>query len=381
MRSLKITSFLILIHIFMNAIAMGQEAAIDVKKEQKSGEASSIADQGGKAVDNEREGGAWARGSFNDDRFELMDTVIHGTPFRWLMLGASYSLVPSPGWYSNQYSSFMMTSLRFSDTVRLLYRVQYSHYHTTRADNFPERLQNLGHNFVLHADWFQAAVGVSSKSDVLYRGFETVNINAGVKFRVWQSGHHAIFLGAIYSSKAELWKSILPLPTFAYRFMMPGFFVSVGIPMLLVWKPNEYISLALTGMLPGIGSMRLQFRLQKWLSLSFQWVRKIEPYYLHSYPFRDLSYVNYFFREALNYRDERVENKKFVLASQRAGIGISFNIEDYVHLVVFNGLQFNSSYYRTDNILARNTHGKRIANAYIFEASARVLLYRPDSIE
>src|SRR5208337_76797 len=151
------TSYAILIIVLSMAPALySQQADVEIKKEQKSGEPPSVTDQEKRAADKENEGGAWARGSMPDDKYELLDAMIHGTPFRWLMLGGSYTIIPSPGWYSNQYGGFMVTSLRLSDTVRLMYRAQYSYYHTTRDENFPERLQNLGNNVVLRADWFQA---------------------------------------------------------------------------------------------------------------------------------------------------------------------------------------------------------------------------------
>jgi hypothetical protein len=356
-----------------------QGAAGEMKKEQKAGERSSSAERGNSNADI-NEGGSWALRSMPDEKFELQDAVIHGTPFRWLMLSSSYLLVPSPGWFSNQYGASMLTSMKLTDELRLMYRLQYSYYRTTRDEDFPERLQKWTNYVVLGGGWFQVGVGASNKSDVLFKGFNTININASVNFQVWHSGHHSILLGAIFSSKAELWKSVLPLPTFAYRFVMPGLFISAGIPMLLVWRPDEHISLDLTGMLPGVGSMRLQFKIQQWLSLSLQWVRRIEPFYLHSYPIRDLGYLEYSLKEILNYQDERAEGKKFILASQRAGIGLAFNLEDYVTISLYNGLQFNASYYLTDNILARKTDGKRIANAYIFEASVRGVLYKPSDM-
>jgi hypothetical protein len=377
MNYIKVLPFLLFVFLFPGSSIFAQGQPTDLKKDQKTGEAFSTADPQKGGADTENEVRSWAGGAVPDERFEMQDKVVIGTSFRWLTLGGSYLLVPSPGWYSNQYSGSLLTSLGLTEKLRFMYLIQYSYYHTTRDDNFPERLQKLGNHIVLSGGWFQVGVSVSSKSDVLFRAFDMVNIGANVNFEVWRSGHHSILIGAIFSSRAELWKSVLPLPTFAYRFMMPGLLISVGLPMFLVWRPNETVQISLYGILPGVGNARVKFNLHRYVSLSLHWSHQKEPYYLDAYPFHDLRYVGYFLKEVLNYRDEREERKKFVLETQRAGMSFAVNIEDYVTISVYNGLQFASSYYRTDNILARNRHGERIANAYIFEAGIRGLLYDP----
>jgi hypothetical protein len=151
--------------------------------------------------------------------------------------------------------------------------------------------------------------------------------------------------------------------------------ISIGVPLYMVWRPHDQIAVILTGMLPGAGSAMVRFKLHLYVSLSLVWVHKIEPFYPTSYPFSDLRYMKYRVQEMLNYRDEIEENKKFVLSSNRAGVTFAFNIEGYVTISVFNGIQFASSYYQTRNVMDLQPDRERIAGAYVFEVNARGFLY------
>jgi hypothetical protein len=313
--------------------------------------------------------------------FDLLDIAFPGVGNSWHVLNGSYALVPGPGWYSNQYSGFLINSFRVSEGLWLCNGLFYSNYYTTRDRNFPERLQKLGEHIMLIGDRFTVNASVSSKSDILFHNFKSIDINAGANFRVWRSGPNSIRVGFIYSSRGELWTLALPLPTFAYRYATPTFIVSVGLPLFMAWRPNHTISLILAGLLPGVGRLQLRFKLHEYVSLGFQWTVRKEIFYLNAYPFRgynDLHYLTYSLRELLNYGDEREEDKKFVLSGSRAGITLSFNIQHHASIFIFNGLQFGASYYLTNNIVARSKHPYRLGNFYVFEFGARGFLYFSD---
>jgi hypothetical protein len=319
-------------------------------------------------------GDSWIDGALTDDSAHQNADILEGFSTLHVPSG-SYSLVPSPSWYSNQYGGSALDTFRLADRLWLINRIHYAYYNTTRDKNFPDRLQKVGDNVMLRGEWFTAGAAVSSKSDILFQSFKSVNINAGANFRVWRSGPHSILVGFIFSSRAEYWRSAFPLPTFAYRYMTPRFMISVGIPLYMVWRPNDHIDVIITGMLPGVGSAQVRFKLHLYVSLSLSWVRRIEPFYLSGYPFRDLRYVKYRAQEILNYRDEIDENKKFILSTNRAGVTLAFNVEGYVTISVFNGIQFASTYYLTKNIMDLRPDREYIRGAYVFEASARGFLY------
>ena len=192
---------------------------------------------------------------------------------------------------------------------------------------------------------------------------------------MWRTGPHSIHVGFIFSSKAEFWRSAFPLPTFAYRYVTPRLLISVGIPLYLVWRPHDDITVMVSGMLPGVGSAEVRFKLHRCVSLSLSWTHRLEPFYPTYYPFHDIRYLKYRVQEFFNYKDEIDENKKFILSTNRAGITFAFNIEGYVTISIFNGIQFWSSYYLTKNIMDLRPDREWIANAYIFEVNARGFLY------
>jgi hypothetical protein len=320
-------------------------------------------------------GDSWTEGLITDDSEAHQNADVLKGLSTLHALGGSYSLVPAPGWYSNQYGGSLTDAFRVADRLWLMNRIQYAYYNTTRDKNFPARLQKLGDTLMLRGDWFTAGVAVSSKSNILFQSFRSVNINAGANFRAWRTGPHSILVGFIFSSRAEYWRSAFPLPTFAYRYVTSRFLISVGVPLYMVWRPHDQIAVILTGMLPGVGSARVRFKLHRCVSLSLVWAHRIEPFYPTSYPFRDLRYVKYRMQEILNYRDEIEKNKKFVLSGNRAGVTFAFNIEGYVTISVFNGIQFASSYYLTKNIMDLRPDRERIAGAYVFEVNARGFLY------
>jgi hypothetical protein len=341
--------------------------------EKKNGNDSTAGDRKD-SVPEAHGGDSWIDGTMTDESAHQNADLLGGLSTLHALSG-SYALVPSPGWYSNQYGTSLLDAFRLAERLWLINRIHYARYNTTRDKNFPERLQKLGDNIMLHGDWFLAGVAVSSKSNILFQSFKSVNINAGANFRVWRSGPHSILVGFIFSSRAEYWRSVFPLPTFAYRYRTPHFMISIGVPLYMVWRPHDQIAVILTGMLPGAGSAMVRFKLHLYVSLSLVWVHKIEPFYPTSYPFSDLRYMKYRVQEMLNYRDEIEENKKFVLSSNRAGVTFAFNIEGYVTISVFNGIQFASSYYQTRNVMDLQPDRERIAGAYVFEVNARGFLY------
>jgi hypothetical protein len=350
-------------------------------EKQRSAEGRSSADPGNGAADRVSESQEASGGLAPSGIFDLLDIAFPGVGNSWHVLSGSYALVPGPGWYSNQYSGFLIDSFRVSKGLWLLNGLFYSNYYTTRDGNFPERLQKLGEHIMLMGDRFMVSASVSSKSDMLFHNYKSIDINAGANFRVWRSGPHSIRVGFIYSSRGELWTLALPLPTFAYRYASPRFLVSVGLPLFMAWRPNHTISLILAGLLPGVGRLQLRFKLHECVSLLLQWTVRKEIFYLNAYPFRgynDLHYLTYSLRELLNYGDEREEDKKFVLSSSRAGITLSFNIQNHASIFIFNGLQFGASYYLTNNIVARSKHPYRLGNFYVLEFGARGFLYFSD---
>jgi hypothetical protein len=318
---------------------------------------------------------SWIDGFIQDEHVEQSDAGVLDGLSSLHLPGASYALVPAPSWYSNQYSGFAVDAFRVADRMWLINSIHYAYYNTTRDENFPDRLQKLGDTIVLRGDWFTAGVAVSSKSNILFQSFKSVNINAGADFRVWRTGPHSIRVGFLSSSRAEFWGSAFPLPTFAYRYMTRRFLMSVGVPLYMVWRPGDDICVLITGMLPGVGSARIRFKLHLYVSLSLSWTHQVEPFYPTSYPFRDIRYLKYRVQKFFNYKDEIEENKKFMLSTNRAGVTLSFNIEGYASVSIFNGIQFWSSYYRTKNIMDLRPDREWIANAYIFEVSARGFLY------
>jgi hypothetical protein len=175
----------------------------------------------------------------------------------------------------------------------------------------------------------------------------------------------------IFSSRGELWRYPFPLPLFSYRYLRRGFFMSLGLPLVMLWKPHEKITMVLTGMLPLVGSLRFSFRLHRYVSLSLEWHRRKESYYLTGYPFHDWRYGEYFLKRTFHYMYTDDQLKKFVMETQRTGATISFNYDEYFSIFIYNGYQFASSYYRTDNILARPKNPDRIANSYQVQAGVR----------
>jgi hypothetical protein len=293
--------------------------------------------------------------------YDLLDTILTVIGTDLHLWNGSYTLVPAPGWRSNQYRGLL-----------------YSHYRTTRDENFPEKLHKLADNILLYGNRFQVYASISSKSDLLFRNFKSVNINAGASFRVWRSGGHSLRVGVFYSSRGELGGLTVPLPMFAYRYMKHDLFISIGLPMFMIWRPAKTISLVLRGVLPGVGNARLAFKLHENVSLALNWSVKRDIFYLTAYPFQgvhDLRYLTYSLKEVLNYDDESEENKKFVLRYQRIGCSFEFNVDHLVTFYVYNGFQFNASYYMTDRVLTRTGNGDRIGNSYVFMAGARGFLH------
>ena len=266
----------------------------------------------------------------------------------------------------------MVNSFKVSDDIRLMNNLQHAYFYTTRDEYFPEHLHKMADQITLAGDLFQISAGFSSRSDRLFDGFNTITITGSGDYRVWRSGPHSIHVGIMFSSRGELWNLSLPLPMIAYRHRAHNFFINAGLPLLMVWRPHEKISLVLSGMLPCIGSARVYFNIHRYFSLSMEWSYRREPFYLIAYPYRDVRYAAYFLKEALNYNDESEEKKKFILESQRAGVTLSYNYDSVVSIFIFNGFRFSASYYMTNNILARGAAGReRIRDSYIMEAGAR----------
>ncbi len=308
---------------------------------------------------------------------DLVDTILTAVGTDLHFWNGSYTLVPAPGWRFNQYSGLLIDSFRVDEGLWLMNGLFYSNYRTTRDENFPEKLHKLADHILLHGNRFQVYASVSSKSDLLFRNFKSVNINAGASFRVWRSGRQSLHVGVFYSSRGELGGVALPLPMFAYRYMKHDLFISIGLPMFMIWRPAKTISLVLRGVLPGVGNARLAFKLHENVSLALNWSVKRDIFYLTAYPFQgvhDLRYLTYSLKEVLNYDDESEENKKFVLRYQRIGCSFEFNVDHLVTFYVYNGFQFNASYYMTDRVLTRTGNGDRIGNSYVFMAGARGFL-------
>jgi hypothetical protein len=164
----------------------------------------------------------------------------------------------------------------------------------------------LGLQYARHLDngWLASGgVSLDSASDHPFADLHEMNVGLNAMLRIPEYEHDAWMLGLAYSPTGEL---NFPIPIVAYSWNpSPEFHANIGLPLMIVWRPNEDWQLQASYMLIHTIHVKLRYRLMDGLSAfaAYDWSN-----------------------QAYTLLDRPEENDRFFLYDQRVSLGLQASL-------------------------------------------------------